>query len=155
MDTRFKQLHKDIEELLAPEPGAIEFVKEFTNYVHLADDIIDSNHKDKSTILKAFSSGERLFSSDFYHKYRLLLYPVLVVCHNNYRDSVLWESSPVEWKRRHADTLRHSGLDVFFMVIFIVAGDEALQKISPLFREYTTLKHLNDLFTYDDVPEIR
>lgn len=140
-----------VKELLAPVPAAEHFVVRWTEYVHLIDDIIDGDVElDANVLLKLTAWAAEIFSSEYYHQFRQFLYPVVILTNNTYGDSVQWEHSDEAWKRRHADALRHTGYDMFFIIVMIHCGYEKMREISIEFREYSHLKHLKD---YSEDPQ--
>lgn len=125
---------EEIFNVLKNYPEACEFVNNYRDYIHGIDDIVDGDIKDSESILRIFSLGSRLFSSDFYHRYRQYLYPIEVLINNTYADSCLWEKDDINWKRRDAGVLRHTGIDMFLFVVFIIAGRDKMREISEKFR---------------------
>jgi hypothetical protein len=60
---------------------------------------------------------------------------------NTYADSVQWEDSPIEYKRKIADVLRQMGNEVILAVIEIVKGVGVRREVSMKFRELSWLAH--------------
>jgi hypothetical protein len=148
MDSNDKQLLADVNEILSIEPGACEFVLQYQDYVHMIDDIIDDKITDPDTILLAFGKSRALFSNVFYQKYIQQLSLLELLINNEYADVVEWEQSSEEWKRRHADALRHCGYNMLFACIAICGGPEVLRKVSGRFRENAHQIHLKDYEFY-------
>lgn len=127
-------LLSEVCEILKPYPDALEFVILYRDYIHGIDDIVDGDISGHEKILEVFALGARLFSSDFYAHNRQFLYPIETMINNTYADSCEWENSVEKWKIRDSSVLRHAGIDMFLFVIRLVAGRDAMRKISSKFR---------------------
>lgn len=124
----------EIYKLLKDHPDACNFVSDYRNYIHGIDDIIDGDLLGSEGILHIFHLASKIFSSDFYHQYRQYLFPIEILINNTYADSCLWEKSGVNWKHRDSGVLRHTGIDMFLFVVYIVAGRQKMREISEKFR---------------------
>ena len=137
-----QQQFERIKEILSPDPTALPFLMKWTDYVHLIDDMQDGDSPVNLGLLTGMAND--LFSMPFYKSHEPCLWSVVQLTNNTFYDSVAWESAPEKWKRVHAGCLRHTGYDMFFIVVNIVAGYAAMREISLTFREYSHLKHLKD-----------
>ena len=131
-------LIEELSSLLANHPDAKEYILLYSAYVHRIDDIIDEPDKwrDPEFVLQTFQLAADVFSCDFYHKYRNILRPTEFLINNTYADSIIWERSSVEWKRKEADVIRHTAIDMLFLVVAITLGRDAVRKISEKYRTY-------------------
>ena len=122
--------------LFKDQPDAYEFVDLYRGYIHLIDDIIDEpNFKTPEHILKLTALASRVFTCKFWLTYGHALIVTEQLINNTYADSVIWEKSTLRYQTTAADTLRHTGLDMFFAVILIVFGRDILREVSAEFRE--------------------
>lgn len=148
------ELLKEINEtLLQYDEGkdAVQYIKDYNKYCHLIDDIIDSD-ENREQVLTAQALHLHMQANPFYQRYSVALRAVEIMVNNTYADSVKWEKSEEQWKRTHADVLRHRGYDMFFIVFYIVCGYEALRSVSSRFREFSHWKHLGDISPLPSVP---
>lgn len=149
-NTTEDQLKGLILKYLAQAPDAINLVQAYTKYVHFIDDLVDGDiPRSHINILKLTNMAAELHTNPFYCKYASILLVVDSVINSIYLVCIDWEREDAEeWKRRHADVLRHAGLQFFLSVLYIVAGYEALSEVAPLMYEYSHSKHLNDIFDH-------
>lgn len=74
-----------------------------------------------------------------------MLRPLIKSTSQAYMDSVLWEKSPEDWKRKVADAARQQGNDILLAIIEIVGGIEKRHEASLLLREVSyKMHHLKD-----------
>lgn len=135
------QLRHQIKLLLKEYPGAILFLEIYNQYVHCIDDLVDEAafRNDPENILRMANLASACFSTDFWRQNAHILLPIEQMANNTYADSIVWERSPDEKKKVAADTLRHSGLDIYLKTVEICCGREALRELSPLIREHTLI----------------
>ena len=138
------RLQEELKAIFKPFPWASKFVLDYTCYVHLIDDIIDEP-KDSERTLQAFALANIIYSNPFYQQNCVALSVVEALINNDYADSVAWEKSEVDWQKKHADVLRHSGYHMFFAVVLLLAGRDKLREISARFRAYSHEVHLYDI----------
>lgn len=120
---------------LQPFPETLEFIVLYREYIHAIDDLIDCPKRPTSEeLLAVFAKASRLFSTTFWIKHSNLLIVTEQLANNTYADSVLWEDSAIASLRTASDTLRHSGLDMFFGAILITLGRDKLREWSTRFR---------------------
>jgi len=124
-------------------PELAQFCLSYVMLQHLIDDIVDEE-KSIDTILEAFSLGRRVWSHPIYIKHQVALDVVDELANNSYGCSEKWKTSEEQWKQVHADVLRHQGYNVFFAIIYLELGRNALNECSEHFREYSHAKHLED-----------
>ena len=125
------RLYQDLKDY----PETFDFITQYRVYVHAIDDLIDS--KDRPTpeeILSVSAAASRLFSTEFWIKNYSLLIVTEQLVNNTYADSVVWEKSALKADREAANTLRHSGLDMFFAAILLTLGRDKLRSYSLEFR---------------------
>lgn len=139
-------INKELMEVLYKElrdhKEALDFVIEYRNYIHMIDDIIDEDRSNEK-LLEAFAKASEIFSMPFWRKHAHLLVMIEQSINNTYADSTQWEKSDVEWIKRDASVLRHSGIDMFFSVINLVCGREKLRDISSAFRQQAHRLHMD------------
>jgi hypothetical protein len=110
-------------------------------YAHAIDDIIDGDKTDSEHILKTFGMAASLFMHEFCRNNFNLLYPLIMMAHNTYRDSVILENAEEEWKHKVADALRQTGNEVILACVQIVNGIEARNEASLELREISYHTH--------------
>lgn len=131
-----KELMIKLEAALAPFPEAIDFALAYRSYIHSIDDLIDNpNRPTAEEILKVTAIASALFTHNFWRQYGPQLLAVEQMINNTYADSVMWESDALEHKRTSSDTLRHSGLDMFYSIILVTLGRDKLREFSAPFRQ--------------------
>ena len=138
-----KQLLGDLAELFAGKEEALCFLKLYGDYGELVDDQVDES-KDINRTQEIDRLKMELSVNPYFLKNYTALWIVERLVHNTFFDSVKWEKSNSEWKRRDAKALSHCGYMMLFAVILIEFGMEELNKFSLRFREHAHLKHLND-----------
>lgn len=130
------QLMTRLAEELVNHPETLEFISFYRNYIHAIDDLIDNKERPTAEeILNVSAQASRLFSTQFWINHSNLLIVTEQLVNNTYADSVKWENSALQDQRVAADTLRHSGLDMFYAALLITLGRDKLRELSPLFRE--------------------
>lgn len=131
-----QRLFDRLNQILTRDSEAVRFIVAFNEYCHAVDDIIDGDAKvDKEFIIKTFIQATALYSSNFYHKYAVQLYPIVLNLTNSYADSVKWEGAEEKWKRDISDVLRMSANDMITIVVGLVGGYDAMREVSCLMRE--------------------
>ena len=138
-----KKLLTEIVELFAERTEAYEFLRLYGEYGEMIDDIVDEE-KNLDTIEKAARLVNAVNNCSYWRKYQHSLMLVERLVHNTYFDSVKWEKSNSEWKRRDAKCLSHCGYNMLFAVILIEFGEETLSKFSLRFRTHAHLRHIHD-----------
>lgn len=132
---------KEIFEILVDRPDAQQFLVSYFNYCHRIDDMIDQCITESEYILKTQALASDIMNCKFWQENASFLYIVDALVNNDYADANLWENNVIEWKKSHADVLRHSGNLMLYTVILITKGREALRSISPKLREVSYLMH--------------
>ncbi len=128
--------------MLERDPAAMRFLIAFNDYCHFIDDLVDGEkEKSPENICRMGAMACMLYSSTFYQQYCMQLYPIVLVVTNEYADSVAFSDGDAAWKHAHADVMRHCGNNMIMTVVALVAGYDALRKISPLIRENSYNKH--------------
>jgi len=118
----------------AEKPDVIEWCKLYNIFVHQLDDVIDEP-KDVERTCRVFSCARRLWTHPVYLKWRHVLDVVDELANSAYLDAEVWKTSPEEWKRHHADVLRHQGYNVFYAIVYLEFGRPTLREISLKIRE--------------------
>lgn len=138
-----KELLREIAELFVDKPDAAEFIHMYGTYCEVMDDLVD----EEPSVDRIELSGRlrmQLSGCAYWQKHVAHLWLVERLIHNTYFDSVRWEKSDEEWKRRDAKVLSHAAYNMLFSVILLEFGYEKLAEISLRFREHAHLRHLND-----------
>lgn len=139
------ELLMELSNLLSPFPDALEFANLYRDYVHLIDDLVDSESRPTSEeILKVMALASAVFTCDFWMKYGKSLFLLEQSINNTYADSVKWEDDAVAWKREAAGTLRHAGIEMFFAVLLITVGRDKTREFSLRFREQCHELHMDE-----------
>lgn len=128
---------------LSDKPAIVNWLQSYVAFVHNVDDLVDEE-KNYEAIIDTISHGRRLFTDPVYLNFKSELDVVDELSNITYLDSVKWEKAPEQWKRLHADSLRHCGYNMFFAVIYLYCGKQALKEIHTLLREFAHLQHLHD-----------
>lgn len=144
-----------INEILTPNPGALHFIQLYNDYVHRVDDFIDDEKcRNPEVLMELLAQAIDITTTKFYRDNFTFLYPVFLMTNNTYCDSLVWEGEK-DWRRVHCDSLRHTGYDMLFMVVWLVGGRKALREISEKFRHYSHNKHLQDFnINYENLSQV-
>jgi hypothetical protein len=138
---------KEVKEHLSKHEGAVEFIAGYGMLVHAVDDLIDRDNPEikdyKIHVLDCYNLSMDVFSSAFYQRNWMWLYPIVKNIHRVYSDSVTWEHSDVNWKRQYADSIRCCGHEVLMAVLeHLCRLDYAeLRRISLALREWSWHQH--------------
>lgn len=135
-----RQLEALLADIIGQGSDADKFTRAFGAWCHAIDDVVDVGATPE-TIVKNFALGAAVFTSNFYRAHADQLYPVVVLIANAYADSVAWEKSGEDWKRRQADVLRNCGNDMLLAVVLICGGYDAMRQVSQLIRETSHFRH--------------
>lgn len=135
MTEETKSAHNFTVELCKGNKAAEEFCSLWYRYAHFIDDIIDLKEDGRPTmsnedILATFVDAALLYNCPFFVANRQHLFPLVISITNQYADSVAWERSPVEGKRKIADVLRCCGDEMLLMVAMIVGGWKHMREMS-------------------------
>ena len=149
------ELREHIRDILRNYPDALNFLFAYIDYIHAIDDIIDEPDKrnDDAFILRTFAMSAQIFAFPFYRQFGDKLALIDNIINNEFADTLIWGQSSEEWKRRHADVMRHCGYNMFYAVVWICCGYDKMREISAKFREWSHYKHLNDNFQYETEKE--
>jgi len=126
---------------LKSNPDAFIWVCAWVTYCHAVDDVIDGDKTDSKFILDTFRFAPVLFGNVFYLTNLSALYPLVLMSHDAYEESVRMEKSNQKWQRHYADILRQSANEVILKGIEIVGGLELRQKASLELRELSYKTH--------------
>lgn len=138
-----KALLAELAEMFNGREDAVNFVVAYGNYIEIIDDLVDEV-KDKDRVRKVGEQAALVFNLPYWKKWGHALYYVERIIHNTYFDSVCWEESEEEWKRRDAKCLSHCGYNMLFAIILVEFGEKKLQELSLRFREHAHKRHIND-----------
>lgn len=129
---------------------AMAFLRLWANYCHRIDDIIDKPVKNPDDFLEALALANVLYSSNFYQRAPQALRMAVLLCTNDFEDSVSWENSTVEWQKRWSDVLRFAGNHMVLVVAFVCGGYARGREVSLLLREDSWKHHHSPV---DGTPE--
>lgn len=138
-----KKLLSDLTELFQDKSEACEYLHLYGQYIELVDDLVDEEPQ-VDRVQEATKYAALIGNCSYWNKWKGYLYLVERLIHNTYFDSVIWEKSNTDWKRKDAKCLSHVGYNMLFAVILIEFGEDKLREYSIRFREHAHLKHLND-----------
>jgi len=115
---------------------AAEFLTGWHIYCHLIDDIVDGDTPfTNERFLEVLMLANKVYSLPFYRTYAPMLSSVVAMVTNTYADSVEWEKSDEEYKRKVADVIRQCGNEMIYAVANICGGHTLMRKISLRLRE--------------------
>lgn len=137
--TKEQDYKKCWEELIALFENHIEakiFLGLWLKYINAIDDIIDEKIVDPKVLLNTFALASQMHSCKFYQTYCNMLWLTENLINDTYGTSVNWERAEEEWKKKHADTMRHCGIAMVFAVILIVHGREVMLQYSDRYKEF-------------------
>lgn len=102
----------------------------WSNYLRCVDDIVDKGQWAPARLVLAFALGCRFYTTDFYRRNISMLQAPVLTATSFWETSSLWEKSPLLWKRRWADVLRHGDIGLLTMMAMICRGWADAQEIS-------------------------
>lgn len=126
---------------------AFEWIQMGRLYCHAIDDLIDEtvpkgDRMEAATqVCRIGAMALRLYTHPFFLKNHQALTSVMMVNTINYRDSVLWENSTVEWQRQFSDWGRHGWTDVALVVGELCGGYDAISNESLEIRTTSYVNH--------------
>lgn len=129
--------------------NAISFGLLWVRYNDEVDNLIDTVEDGrpiftKEQILRVFVTALEVYNHPFYVEHRHHLHMVAALVTNTYTDSVLWERSPVESRRKMADVLRFCGNEMIFAMAMICGGYDHCRKLSQQIRDGDWKFHHDD-----------
>lgn len=132
--------------MLKERPAALEFIKLYVSYANLVDDIIDEGKfQNAQTFLRHTNFAETLHSHPYWIANIQWLRPVLLITHNDYADSVEFDSFTGDTeKKQMADVLRIAAFHVVMAVVYNELGHEAMREISSSFRFALWKRHKDE-----------
>lgn len=130
------KMQLEIQEFFKERKDAFYFLCQYVQYIHCIDDCVDEPNAGERTITLT-ELAAKTFNSPYWLKYQQNLIIVERLVHNAYFDSVVWENSQEEWKKRDAKVLNQRGYDMIFAVMLIEFGEDKLREFSSRFREYS------------------
>ena len=136
-------LKGELFELLKERKDALDFLKYYIDYCHMIDDLVDED-KNIELVRQTSKQAAIVFNCPYWKQWGANLYLVDRITHNTYFDSVVWEKSEEEWKRRDARALNHCAYNMLFAIILIEFGEAKLQEISGKYREFAHAKQLKE-----------
>lgn len=142
------ELQERLHKVFNNRRDAYDFAVKYIKHCHAVDDIIDNEDCRPSFVIKSFVDALFVFTHPYFLANLATLKPIAFSVANNFANSCEWEKSDVDWKKKHADILRHAGCDMLDVVVFLVAGYDTMREISPMYREFSHHNHLNDLINY-------
>jgi hypothetical protein len=134
-----------VKKYLNASPDAMLWIMGYGLYVHAIDDLVDKDiPKDKTyaqLLLDTFEFAETIYTNIFYLNNISILRPLIKATSQAYIDSVKWEHSSEEWKRRVSDQLRQYGNEVLLACVEIVSGLEVKRQAATVLREISWKAH--------------
>jgi hypothetical protein len=127
--------------LFNKNPDACLWVLGYLTYVHAIDDFIDGDRTDFQHFLRVQELAAIVYSNEFYHQNRWLLYPLVMMASNSYMDSIQLEHKSEQWKRNVADNLRQHANELIIKVIEIIGGYDLRREASMALREISWKSH--------------
>jgi hypothetical protein len=129
-----------VDKYLRPiDPDAALWLMGFYVYCHTIDDIIDKEpHGGKvvaQMVVENALHAEAIFSNHWYLQNVHALRPLVRMAARAYQDSLHWQDSPDEIKKRISDNLRSLGNEMALAVVELVCGPEARAEVALEFRE--------------------
>lgn len=110
---------------------AIDWIQLGHAYCHEIDDLIDESvpRADRADavnrVCRIGAMAIRLYTHPFFLQNSQALASAMMVNTINYRDSVLWEGSDVEWQKTFSDWARHGWIDIVLVVSELCGGYES------------------------------
>lgn len=140
------ELVQQVYEMLQHNPEALDFVWAYGEQAEIADDMVDEP-KDISKIQRLTQLAARIYSSDYWHRHKQTLLMIELLNNLTYFDTVVWEQSSDNWKRRDARCLNHCAYNMLFAVLILECGMDAVIEsgITLRFRESAHLNQLEDI----------
>lgn len=127
--------------LFDKNPDACLWVLGYLTYVHAIDDFIDGDRSDFQHFLKIQELAAVVYTNEFYHVNRWMLYPLVIMASNSYMDSVALEHKNENWKRNVADNLRTHANELIIAVIGLIGGNDLRRQASMELREISYKSH--------------
>lgn len=120
--------------------SAVDYLLLWVKYTDEVDNLVDTMQDgrpimSKEHILRIFVMAIQVYNHPFYVQFRECLSMVAMLVTNTYTDSVLWERSPIESRRKMADVIRFCGNDMIFAVSTICGGYDHTRKLSQCIRD--------------------
>jgi len=138
LPTELSNLYREV---CLHDESAYTFLCQWHETVHQIDDIVDEDVDSKEKTIECFIRLHELYANPFYRKHEDKLSMVVTLVTNMYADSVEWEKSDTEWKRKWGDFLRFAGNEMAYAVAYIVGGWTHLRFISRMFRVLSYTDH--------------
>jgi hypothetical protein len=123
---------------------AKNFLREWMQYTHEIDDIIDGDRTSKEQILATFARALILYSHPFYLANIQALRQIALNVTNAYADSVAWEKSEVDWQRNWSDHYSHVAQEMMLSIAMICGGYEHARTVSLEMRYLCYVEHHNN-----------
>jgi len=115
---------------------AFAFLLSFHCLAHFLDDMCDGEiPMNAENLLDSHMQANALYSTPFYIQNSARLSGVISVIVNTYADSIAWEKSDTDWKKKVSDVIRQCGNDMVITVAGIVGGFRHMRSISLKLRE--------------------
>lgn len=135
----------ELAEMLKEHPVALEFVKLYVTYANLVDDIVDEKDFQNSELfLKHANLAETVHAHPYWIQHAGWIRVALLIVHNDYSDSVIFEKTDDAGKKQLADSLRIAALHLVLLVVYNELGYDAMRQISPKFRYALWRRHKDE-----------
>jgi len=134
-----------IAKYLGANPDAVLFVLAYTSYAHAIDDIVDNEIPQdlcrNQLLLRVLRMAPVLYANPFYLSHINMLYPLIILAHDNYVESLTYEHSNEQWKKALSDYLRQNVNEVILACIEIVGGYAQKVGAANVLRELAYKSH--------------
>jgi hypothetical protein len=126
---------------LGHNPDALAWVMSYITYCHAVDDVVDGDKTDREFILSTFRFSLILAGHPFFLNNYNRLFPLMIVVHDSYRDSVMMERTNIEWKKKVADVIRSNANDITLTIIEICNDIKTRNEAAITLREFSYVHH--------------
>lgn len=139
-----QELYNKYVNMFVGHEEAWDFLKLSNAYFEIVDDLIDEP-KDDDRNKRLTALAGLFYNHSYWIKHRTTLWIVERLIRCQYLDSVTWEHSNEEWKKRDAKALSHASTNLVFAVVLIEFGQDVLDNFSSDFRANAHQLHLKDI----------
>lgn len=114
---------------------ARDFMFKYLVYTELVDDLVDGGVGDIEKVKLMTQYNIEVFNHPYYVKYRESLLMIEMLANITFFDTVEWERSNSEWKRRDARCLNHFTINMVLAILLIEIGMTETRLVSNVLRE--------------------
>ena len=134
-----------VEKYLGSNPDAVLFVLGYTLYCHSIDDLCDNEIPvdlcRNQLLLKVIRMAPVVFNNNFYLTHINKLYPLVMLAHDTYVESLNYEHSNIQWQKALSDYLRQNANEVILACVEIVGGYAQKVGAAAVMRELAYINH--------------